>query len=139
MCDKFTFDELSNTTKSEVQIDEKINIETYKFTVTGANVISIQVGTTGEQGGDTGHGGRTYLKIEDDASSDMMARTVVKDEYEESDGFIPISSLELRLGGNSELYTLIEALEFAVKVLKSQKHLEQNDSGYNLDALVGKE
>ena len=138
MCDKFTFDELSNTTKSEVKIDEKINIETYKFTITGHNIISIQVGTTGEQGGNTGCGGRTYLKIEDEASTDIMAKVIVNHNKEENNGFSPISSLELRLGGDNELHSFIEALEFAVKILKSQRHDKKNDSEYNLAALVGK-
>jgi len=77
-------------------------------------VAAITTGTTGYCGGDSGHGGRTYFKIDNLASTDLMAR------IDEQGDFIEVPSIELRLGGDSELRTFIEALEFALKVLKSQ-------------------
>lgn len=38
------------------------------------NVIVATVATTGYQGGDSGHGGRAYICIEDIADSDLHAR-----------------------------------------------------------------
>lgn len=90
-----------------------IDVETWIAEITSANIIEVEVGTTGYQGGDTGHGGRTYLKIQDLGSTDINV-TLLKDGFNESEGFI------LELGGDTELYTFIEALEFAVKVLKEQ-------------------
>lgn len=47
-------------------------LTTYTRDVVSANILEIEAGTTGYQGGDSGHGGRTYFRIEDAASTDNV-------------------------------------------------------------------
>ena len=48
-------------------------ITTYTRDVVSANILQVEAGTTGYKGGDTGHGGRTYFRISDEASTDIMS------------------------------------------------------------------
>ena len=66
---------------------------------------------TGYQGGDTGHGCRTYLRLSDIGGADMRCRLF--DAHGER-------GVEIALGGDAELHTLLEALEFVIHVLKDQ-------------------
>ena len=52
-------------------------LTTYTRDVVSANILEVEDGTTGYQGGDSGHGGRTYFRIEDAASTDMEVRSYV--------------------------------------------------------------
>lgn len=40
-------------------------LTTYTRDVVSANILEVEAGTTGFMGGDTGHGGRTYFRIQD--------------------------------------------------------------------------
>ena len=105
----------------EVEVDG-IKIQTRKESMESCNILSVEAGTTGHMGGDTGHGGRTYLRISDDASTDM--RCIVKTDDGKThkfDGAADVTQIEIMLGGDTELDTFIEALEFAAKTLRSQK------------------
>lgn len=42
-------------------------LTTYTRDVVSANILEVEAGTTGFMGGDTGHGGRTYFRIQDEA------------------------------------------------------------------------
>ena len=95
----------------DICIDGNI-IETKQEGFVSCNILSCTVGTNGYCGGDSGHGSRTYLKIEDGAATDIECR-VTKNEYSGD-------TIEIVLGGDTELYTFIEALEFAVTSLKIQ-------------------
>ena len=75
---------------------------------TSCNVIGFTAGTTGYRGGDSGHGGRTFFTIFDELSSDILATT-------SCDG----RELRVELGGDSELDTIITALESIVMILKA--------------------
>ena len=86
-----------------------VEVETYKTEITDCNILEVEVGTTGHMGGDTGHGGRTYLRIRNLASTDMVCN-----EHHDNYGH---SWVEINLGGDSELDTFYEALQFAVDVL----------------------
>jgi hypothetical protein len=90
-----------------------VMIDTWVAELVNANIIEIEVGTTGYCGGDTGHGGRTYLRIKDLASTDICAN-VIKNKFGDTE------EVSIELGGDTELYTIIEALEFALKVLKEK-------------------
>lgn len=46
-------------------------ITTYIRDVVSCNILEVEAGTTGYCGGDTGHGGRTYFRIQDAACTDM--------------------------------------------------------------------
>lgn len=94
-----------------------IEVKTVKAEIVDANILEVEVGTTGHMGGDSGHGGRTYLRLQDNASTDMKVRV--------NDGdWIDLMSegpLEIALGGDAELDTFIMALEYAVRMLKGQR------------------
>ena len=87
-------------------------LTTYTRDVVSANILEVEAGTTGYQGGDSGPGGRTYFRIEDAASTDMEVRSYVN-KYG-SPGF------EVILGGDCELETTIRALKFITKVLEEE-------------------
>lgn len=99
------------------RIVNRIEFETFKKECVSCNIIEVEVGTTGYRGGDTGHGGRTYFSIKDKASTDMSARITG-----ESCG--NAGQVEIMFGGDCELDTFIEALEFALETLKKKIHKE---------------
>jgi len=90
-----------------------VTLTTWQRDITNANCLEVEVGTTGYQGGDTGHGGRTYLRIKDDGGTDMHVMTT-NDDAEHTDEFA------IEFGGDAELETLIEALKWAVNVLEAK-------------------
>lgn len=71
--------------------------------------VEVEAGTTGYCGGDSGHGGRTYFRIESDCGLDFEVRPI--GEYG-MDGF------EFLAGGDWELASIIEALKFIVQALE---------------------
>ena len=87
-------------------------ITTYTRDVVSANILEVEAGTTGFMGGDTGHGGRTYFRIQDEGSTDMKINTYV-DRY-------GCRGFEVFLGGDCELETTISALKFITKVLEEE-------------------
>ena len=84
-------------------------ITTYTREVISANLLEVEAGTNGYQGGDTGHGSRTYIRIENMGSTDIRVNPLGRDGDE---GF------ELFLGGDCELETTIRALKFITKALE---------------------
>lgn len=88
-----------------------VEIETWKREITDANILSVEAGTNGYQGGDTGHGSRTYIRIQNEGGTDLGARVLL-----DSLGYV--DGVEIVLGGDAELSTMIEALKFATKVLE---------------------
>ena len=88
-----------------------VEVETWKREIVDANVLSVEVGTTGYMGGDTGHGGRTFIRINDEGGTDISAK-VIEDRYGDTMG------IEIALGGDAELSTMIEALKFITQVLE---------------------
>lgn len=97
-----------------VDVDD-IMVPTAISSFTSCNIITVEVGTTGSKGGDSGHGCRTYLRITDDASTDMSCRI-------DRDGcFHHIGQVEILLGGDTELDTFTRALRFAADVLEKQE------------------
>ncbi len=87
-------------------------ITTYTREVVSCNILEVEAGTTGYQGGDTGHGGRTYFRIQDAASTDMEIKPIINKWG--CDGF------EVTLGGDCELETMIRALKFITRVLEDE-------------------
>ncbi len=109
--------------ESTVVVDG-IEVKTRKQKIVGLNIITVEAGTTGYCGGDSGHGGRTVLRIKDESSTDMRCR--LRDSGKEYE-YDYLNQIDLILGGDSEMETLIEALEFAVDTLK-----KQIDGKYNM-------
>ena len=99
--------------------------------IADCNILTVEVGTTGKKGGDTGHGCRTYLCITNGGSTDLNCRTGLGGHDVDADGRCHhhidatdhghVDRVEIMLGGDSELDTFIEALDFAVDVLKKQR------------------
>ena len=78
-----------------------MEIPTFTREIISANVLSVEAGTNGFQGGDSGHGSRTYFRITDCGSTDIHVNT---HGYDGDEGF------EVFLGGDCELETIVRAL-----------------------------
>ena len=92
---------------------ERVN--TWKTEIIECNIIAVEAGTNGYHGGDTGHGSRTYIRIEDKGATDIDVKVT-----ENNDG----KAIEFVLGGDSELSTIIKTLDFVTKILKIQTSLQ---------------
>ncbi|MBT9174288.1 MAG: hypothetical protein DDT21_02701 [Syntrophomonadaceae bacterium] len=95
-------------TEKEIDINGSI-ITTFSRYVSSCNILEVEAGTNGYMGGDSGHGSRTYFRIKNVAGTDIEARLIGSDG---TDG------IEVYLGGDSELGTIITALKFITKVLE---------------------
>ena len=51
-----------------------VDVETWEREIIDANILSVEAGTNGYQGGDTGHGGRTYIRISDRQAEEAARR-----------------------------------------------------------------
>lgn len=76
-----------------------------------ANIIEVECGTNGYQGGDSGHGCRTYIRISDEGGTDISFKVSEN---------IGNGQIEIVLGGDTELTTICKALKFIRKTLKKQ-------------------
>jgi len=74
------------------------------------NILKATVSTTGYCGGDSGHGGRTIIEIEDEASTEWSLS-----KYISPSGHL--KGFRLELGGDAELDTIIEALRWCADKL----------------------
>ncbi len=86
-------------------------ITTYSRDIVSANILEVEAGTTGYKGGDSGHGGRTYFRIADAASTDIQVHTI---------GRYADEGFEVFLGGDCERETMIRALKFITQVLEEE-------------------
>lgn len=93
------------------KLSDGTELTTYTREVVSANILEVEAGTTGFMGGDTGHGGRTYFRIQDAASTDIQVRSI---------GRYGDEGFEVILGGDCELETMIRALKFITKVLEEE-------------------
>lgn len=95
-------------TEKERSIDGTL-ITTYSREIYNANVLEVEAGTNGYKGGDSGHGSRTYFRIENAGGTDIEARLI---------GAYGTDGIEVTLGGDTELETIITALKFIINVLE---------------------
>ena len=96
-----------------------ITVDRYEFPIfrkdiTSANLLQVVAGTTGYEGGDSGSGSRTYIRIYDNSSTDIRVKPIV-DKFGNG-------GVEIVLGGDCELYTIINGLEFITNILKVHRH-----------------
>ena len=103
--------EKSQNWHSAMRLINGVEVPTFTREITSCNILEVEAGTNGYQGGDTGHGSRTYFRIQDLGSTDIQAHVLGKYGDE---GF------EVSLGGDCELETVITALKFITKVLEDQ-------------------
>ena len=99
------------------EVDGKL-ITTWERDVVSCNILEVEAGTNGYQGGDSGHGSRTYLRIKDQGCTDIRC-SVKQNPY---DG--RMDELEITLGGDTELETMKEALRWMLSILEAQAELE---------------
>jgi len=91
-----------------------IKLEAQKKDLSFSNCLGIVAGTNCPKGGDSGHGGRTYLRIENLGGTDMSVK------LDKSGQFTQVEAIEIVLSGDSECETLIDALKFALRTLENQ-------------------
>ena len=84
-------------------------VKMYEKEITQANILRVAAGTTGLCGGDSGHGGRTFIELEDLGDTDIECKV-----QENASGNLLI---KIGLGGDSELETIVEAFEFVAETL----------------------
>ena len=92
-------------------LPDETEITTYSRDIFCANILEVEAGTTGYKGGDSGHGGRTYFRIADAASTDIQVHPI---------GRYADEGFEVFLGGDCELETMIRALKFITQVLEEE-------------------
>ena len=100
------------------------NILSAEKTFADAAILKIEVATTGPQGGDSGHGARTMIRLTDLASSDMDCRV-------ERDG----GRILIVADGDAEGRNLTSALEFAAQQLRRHWEWECDASEAQLNSL----
>lgn len=107
--------------KGSVRIDN-IDIETTIREYHSFTEIGVEVGTNGLQGGDSGHGSRTYIRIYDIGSSFDLNYSLKKHEYDRKEMIV-------EAGGDDELETLADAFRFIAEQLeakiKSTKNMDK--------------
>lgn len=131
----------SSDTRTGSVVVDGVKVETLSKEIDSANIIDVEVGTTGYCGGDSGHGGRTYFRIKNVTSTDMSVRINKSSEF---DWMNNLQEFELMFGGDCELDTFIEALEFAADTLRqrlisapmSPQEKKQDDHRHYLSDLV---
>lgn len=109
-----------------------VNVTCVNKSFTSANILEVEVGTTGRMGGDSGHGCRTYFSIIDHGSTDLHC-TVKKEVGYYGD---ECEKIEISLGGDCELDTFVAALEYAASYLKAKnkgQSLILDDYEHNFD------
>lgn len=85
-----------------------------------ACILGLTVETTGERGGDAGHGGETIVRLEDASSTCMLVSFMGQTKWSRRDAEPQeVRMVELRVCGDAELRTLTRALEDAAHFLRS--------------------
>ena len=76
--------------------------------------LEYEAGSTGFRNGDAGHGGRTYLRLENQDNSAAMQVRINGRE-------ISCKKLEIILGGDDEFVAILDALRFITEALSKCK------------------
>ena len=100
---------MEDNKRTRIVIGCPVETETREFV--SANILEVEVGTTGHCGGDTGHGCRTFFRLKNLSSTDMRV-DVVEDIDDTTD------EVSISFGGDTELDTFLDALTFAVEKLR---------------------
>jgi len=94
--------------EEEENLMEEI-LKMYESTFSDSNILRAAVGTTGFRGGDSSHGGRTFIELEDLAGTDI-------DFQVEKEGRL----LKINLRGDAELRTILGAFQFISRTLERE-------------------
>lgn len=95
----------------DIRYIDGIKVTTYSREICHGNVLRVEAGTNGYQGEDSEHRSRTYFRIEDEAGTAIRVRPI---------GWAGDEGVEIILGGDCELATIITALKFITRVLEMQ-------------------
>ena len=98
-----------------------LDVSTVKKDFESACIIGVEVGTSSPNGGDWGHGGRTYLKLTDHGSTAWCLRADIEDT--DIDGWLQPRNIEIVLGGDIEAEMFIDVLRYAADQLEQQYKL----------------
>lgn len=93
-----------------------------KEEISSANILEVTVGTNAPCGGDYGHGARTHFELANLASTAWEVE--IRGEKLSMRVEDP-KAIVIRLGGDCEADTLIEALEFAAMTLRRQQQINK--------------
>ncbi len=107
---KHEISKYDNISYSTTKVD-RYEFPIFRKELNNANILEVVAGTTGYQGGDSGHGCRTFIRIRNLGGTDIRIDKVGKEYSDEG--------VEIVLGGDTELYTIIDGLEFIINVLKT--------------------
>lgn len=105
--------DLMNSREAIYEEDRKIEVPTKVSELVSANIVKVKAGTTGYRGGDSGHGGRTVFKLTNLGGTDMRVSI-------NGSGYFGSDEVGIAFGGDCELDTFIQSLEFALQTLKEQ-------------------
>jgi hypothetical protein len=97
-------------------------IKTSSFGVGIVCPFSVTVGTNCPQGGDSGHGGRTVLKFQQEGGADLRVSI-------DGGSLNPATTIEIVLGGDAECEEFIELLGQAAAKLKCQREANESFTG----------
>lgn len=89
-------------------------VKIYEKEILNTNILRVAAGTTGLRGGDSGYSGKTYIEIEDIASTNIKFEVI-------NDGTDFGGFLKIELSGDAELDGIIKGLDFIVETLKANK------------------
>lgn len=95
-------------------------IPTQTTELVSANILEVEAGGT-QGGGDAGHGGRTYLRLKDQAGTAWSVRVT---HGQDQHTFIEDpNEIEIWLGGDTEQETFVAALRFAADAIDGRSFL----------------
>jgi hypothetical protein len=109
-CLRLSETKLIQLTKTNMPL---IKISTEKRVLEGICSLSVEAGSTGYCGGDSGHGGRAVLVLVNENCFDLRL------EYAGGGVFIEPKRVSIVVGGDAEMEQFAEALEFAAKTIRA--------------------
>lgn len=105
-------------------------VKTFKKEIWEANVLSVEVGTNTPMGGDAGHGGITIFTLTNKAATSWLIDVFAGRRKEEGNA-ITIENpdqISIKLFGDTEAKTFMEALKFALHILKVQRSTKEKEN-----------
>ena len=97
-----------NTIRKYIRQVDNMKFMTVETDFCSHNTIEVEVGTTGYEAGTNKYDVKTYFRISDTGGTQIEAKSSP-------------AGVEVFLEGESELYTITEALKFIVSILEKQE------------------
>lgn len=119
-----------------VEKHEEEDIISYSAEVYSANVLGVKAGTNGYHGGDAGHGGHSFIEIEDFGSTAMEVSVGDEKFYDIYDSNRSNAKVRIDVFGDAELSTLIDSLRFMADALEEASDYGKHKYGLSAYAVV---